>query len=54
MKIVLLIFVILLALGATIKKSAADMEQVSARLELNQYKNQPNLLPVVEVVAPRA
>ncbi|WP_266203480.1 hypothetical protein [Pontibacter kalidii] len=54
MKIVILIFVILLAVGATIKKSASETKEISERLELNKYKSQPNLLPVVEVVANRA
>lgn len=54
MKIVILIFVILLAVGATIKKSASDTKQISERLELNEYKSHPNLLPVVEIVATRA
>ncbi|CAM3382884.1 hypothetical protein POKO110462_00140 [Pontibacter korlensis] len=54
MKIVILILAIFLAVGATIKKSASDIKEVSARLELNEYKSHPNLLPVVEVVAPKA
>ncbi|MCX2740700.1 hypothetical protein [Pontibacter anaerobius] len=54
MKIVILIFVILLAVGATIKNSANETKKISERLELNKYKSQPNLLPVVEIVATRA
>ncbi|WP_276498561.1 hypothetical protein [Pontibacter litorisediminis] len=54
MKIVILIFAFLLAIGATIKKSASETKEISERLELNQYKSYPNLLPVVEVVANRA
>ncbi len=52
MKIVILIFVFLLGVGASIKKSAKDMKQLSARQELSMYKHQPNLLPEVEITAP--
>ena len=54
MKIIVLLFAIALALGATIKKSAADLQEISTRQELNLYRHQGNMLPVVEVVAPRS
>jgi len=54
MKIVILIFVFLLAIGATIKQSASETKEISERLELNKFKSHPNLLPVVEVVANQA
>ena len=54
MKIIVLLFAIALGLGATFKKSVADLQEISIRQELNQYKHQGNMLPVVEVVAPRS
>lgn len=53
MKIIILLFAIALALGVTLKKSASDIKEISIRKELNTYKQHGNLLPVVEVVAPR-
>ncbi len=50
MKIVALIIVLLLGLGVTVKKSCDDKKEISFQNELNQYKSQPNMLPVVEVV----
>lgn len=54
MKIIILLFVIVLAFGATVKKSASDMKDISTRKVLNEYKHNGNMLPVVEVTAPRA
>ena len=54
MKIVILIFAFLLAIGATIKQSTSETKEISERLELNKFRSHPNLLPVVEVVANRA
>lgn len=53
MKIVLLLVAFLFSVGFSIKQVASDKKQLSARQELNAYKSQPNLLPVVEVVANR-
>ena len=53
MKIVILIFAFIIGIALFIKKSATDMQEISVRQELNEYKYQPNLLPVVEIVAPR-
>ncbi|GHA65698.1 hypothetical protein [Pontibacter akesuensis] len=53
MKIVLLILAIILGMGLTIKQSAKEVQEIAARQELSKYKGQPNLLPMVEVVAPR-
>lgn len=52
MKIVILIFVFIIGVGASVKKSADDIKEISVRQELNQLKNLPNLLPEVEIVAP--
>ncbi|WP_276498562.1 hypothetical protein [Pontibacter litorisediminis] len=52
MKIVIVILALMTGMGATIKQSAKEMEQVKNRLELNEYRNYPNLLPVVEITAP--
>ncbi|WP_299760155.1 hypothetical protein [uncultured Pontibacter sp.] len=52
MKIVILILAMMTGMGASIKQSAKEMEQVKKRLELNEYKSYPNLLPEVEIVAP--
>lgn len=53
MKIVLLILAIIIGMGFTIKQSAKEVEQITARQELSKFKGQPNLLPMVEIVAPR-
>ncbi|WP_266203479.1 hypothetical protein [Pontibacter kalidii] len=52
MKIVIVILALMTGMGASIKKSADEMEQVKKRIELNEYKRYPNLLPEVEIVAP--
>lgn len=54
MKIVILIFAFMTGMGATVQKSAKDMEQLRKRQELNEYKHYPNMLPEVEIVADRA
>ncbi|WP_158607173.1 hypothetical protein [Pontibacter oryzae] len=53
MKIVILIFLFAIGVGASVKKSAEDIKEISVRQELNQLKSLPNLLPEVEIVAPR-
>jgi hypothetical protein len=52
MKIVIVILALMTGMGASIKKSAEEMEQAQKRLELNEYRHYPNLLPEVEIVAP--
>ena len=54
MKIIVLLFAIVLAFGATLVKSASDKEGISTRKVLNEYKHNGNMLPIVEVTAPRA
>ena len=54
MKIIILLFALALALGVALKKSASDMKEISIRKELNSYRHHSNLLPAVEVVAPRS
>lgn len=51
MKIIILLFAIMLGFGATVKKSVDELNEISARQELSQYKHHPNMLPEVEVVA---
>jgi hypothetical protein len=53
MKIIILLFAFIFALGASFKKSASEMKEISTRQELSQYKHHGNLLPTVEVVAER-
>lgn len=43
MKIIMLLFAIVLAFGATVKKSAADMKEISTRQVLNEYKQYGNI-----------
>lgn len=50
----MLLFAIALAFGVALKKAATDKQEISARQELNEYRQQGNLLPVVEVIAPRS
>jgi len=52
MKIVIVILAMLTSVGASFKESAKEMGEAQKRLELNEYKNYPNLLPEVEIVAP--
>ncbi|WP_158607172.1 hypothetical protein [Pontibacter oryzae] len=52
MKIVILILAFMSGVGASIKKSASDIEKIKAHHELNEYQKYPNLLPEVEIVAP--
>ncbi|WP_181885226.1 hypothetical protein [Pontibacter diazotrophicus] len=54
MKIIILLFAIVLAFGATVKKSASDIKEISTRQVLNEYKHHGNLLPVVEITAERS
>lgn len=54
MKLIILLFAIVLAFGATVKKSASDMKEISTRKVLNEYKNHGNMLPVVEITAVRS
>jgi len=51
MKLIILLFAMLFGFGASVKKSADDIKVISTQMELNHYKNYPNLLPEVEVVA---
>lgn len=54
MKIVILLFALLFGFGATCKKTASDLKEISIQHELNAaYQQYPNMLPVVEVVAPQ-
>ncbi|GAB3824346.1 hypothetical protein [Pontibacter rugosus] len=52
LKIVILIFACMAGMGATIQKSAKDVQQINARQELKEYKAYPNLLPEVVITAP--
>lgn len=54
MKIIALLIVMLLGFGAICKQSLSEQKEIAFQHELNQYKSYPNLLPVVEVVAPRS
>ncbi|WP_439880032.1 hypothetical protein ACSX1A_12780 [Pontibacter sp. MBLB2868] len=51
MKIIILLFAFVFGFGATVKKSADDMKKIQTRTEINEYKDYPNLLPEVEIVA---
>ncbi|MFD2514144.1 hypothetical protein ACFSRY_09725 [Pontibacter locisalis] len=51
MKIIILLIAILLGFGATLKKSAADQKEISARVETQSYQSYPNLLPEVKITA---
>lgn len=58
MKILILLFAFTFSVGASIKKSADDLREISVRNELKQNQNElkrfqhyPNLLPEVEVIA---
>lgn len=53
MKIIILLFAFVFGFGATVKKSADDLKEMKARTELSEYKNYPNMLPEVEIVAPK-
>ncbi|MBF9252962.1 hypothetical protein I2I11_06640 [Pontibacter sp. 172403-2] len=50
MKLIILLFAMLFGFGASVKKSADDIKVLSSRIEMNHYKNYPNLLPEVEIV----
>ncbi len=54
MKIIVLLLALILCIGVASKNTADSVKQISERSELSTYKNHPNLLPVVEVSAPRA
>ena len=51
MKIIVLLFALTMGFGATVKKSADDKKEMQKRAELQEYKQYPNLLPEVEIVA---
>jgi hypothetical protein len=54
MKIIILLFALIFGFGATCKKTANDLKEISVQHELNAaYKQYPNMLPVVNVIAPR-
>ncbi|WP_242921963.1 hypothetical protein [Pontibacter liquoris] len=52
MKLIILLIVIILGFGATVKRSASDLKEISMKHELSKYSNYPNLLPEVKIVAP--
>ncbi len=55
MKIVILILALVLGFGATCKKTANDLKKISIQHELNNiYREHPNVLPVVVIIAPKA
>ncbi|WP_018476208.1 hypothetical protein [Pontibacter roseus] len=58
MKILVLLFAIVLGFGATCKKTADDVSVTAIKYkhqqELKEFSQQPNLLPEVVIVAPRA
>ena len=54
MKIIILLFAIALGFGATVKKSASDMKEISTRQVLKEYKHNGVMLLVVEVIAERS
>ena len=54
MKIIVLLLAITMGAGATIKKTSQDMQKAAARAqEAYELREYPNVLPVVEVVAPQ-
>ena len=53
MKIIALLIFMLLGFGAVCKKTLTENKEIAFQHELSQYKSYPNLLPVVEVVAPK-
>jgi len=53
MKLIILLLAIVLAFGATVKKSATDMKAINFKKELSEFKYYPNLLPEVRIIAPR-
>ena len=54
MKIIILLIALILGFGATCKKTADDLKEISIQHELNAANHEyPNMLPLVEVVAPR-
>lgn len=52
MKMIILLFVFILSVGATCKRGGDEIKEIQLRQELNELKAYPNVLPVVEVVAP--
>jgi hypothetical protein len=54
MKIIVLLLALVLAFGLIVKQSAAEVKELTIRHEIEQLEIYPNLLPVVEVVAPRS
>lgn len=54
MKIVILMLALVLGFGATCKKTAKDLKEISIQHELNAaYREHPNMLPVVVVTPPK-
>ncbi|MFD2246875.1 hypothetical protein [Pontibacter ruber] len=54
MKIVILLLAFTMGMGATIKKTSKDIQEAAARAqETYELREYPNVLPVVEVVAPQ-
>jgi hypothetical protein len=51
MKIIILLFAFVFGFGATVKKSSDDLREIKSRIEINDYRNYPNLLPEVKIVA---
>jgi len=55
MKIVILIIALVIGFGATCKKTAKDLKEISIQHELNAaYREYPNMLPVVVITPPKA
>lgn len=54
MKIIVLLLALFFAFGLVVKESADEIKQVSIQQEIEQLESYPNLLPLVEVVAPRS
>ena len=54
MKIVVLLLALFFAFGLIVKQSAAEVKEITIQHEIEQLESYPNLLPVVEVVAPRS
>jgi len=54
MKIIALLLALLLGVGYSMKQTANEHKEISFQSELNQYKSQPNLLPVVTIVAQKS
>jgi hypothetical protein len=54
MKLIILLLAFSMSVGVTIKKTAHDVQEAAARAkEARELREYPNVLPTVEVVAPR-